>query len=59
MNNRDVSSEYCQRQKDLLVERLDKFDPKEDAWREAELVTRLMVRLIMPSCCTGDQNIHM
>jgi hypothetical protein len=34
LNNRDVSSDYCQRQKDLIVERLDKFDKEEDAWQE-------------------------
>ena len=33
-NNRDVSSEYCQWQKGLIVERLDKFDKEEDAWQE-------------------------
>ena len=27
-------SEYCQWQKDLIVERLDKFDKEEDAWQE-------------------------
>jgi hypothetical protein len=34
LNVRDVSSDYCQRQKDLIVERLDKFDKEEDAWQE-------------------------
>lgn len=34
LNVRDVSSEYCQRQKDLIVERLDRFDKEEDAWQE-------------------------
>jgi hypothetical protein len=34
LNNRDVSSEYCQRQKDVIVERLDKFDREVDAWKE-------------------------
>ena len=34
LNNRDVSSEYCQRQKDLIVERLDKFDMEENSWQE-------------------------
>ena len=32
MNVRDVLSDYCQRQKDLVVERLDKLDKEEDAW---------------------------
>jgi hypothetical protein len=34
LNNRDVSSGYCQRQKDLIVERLDKFDKQDDTWQE-------------------------
>ncbi len=34
LNVRDVSSEYCQRQKDLIVERLDRFDKEEDVWQE-------------------------
>jgi hypothetical protein len=34
LNSRDVSSEYCQRQKGVTVERLDKFDREEDAWQE-------------------------
>jgi hypothetical protein len=29
-----VSSEYCQRKKNLLVERLDQFDSEEEAWEE-------------------------
>jgi hypothetical protein len=29
LNSNDVSSEYCQRKKDLIVERLDKFDKAE------------------------------
>ena len=34
LNCRDVLSNYCQRKKDLLVERLDRFDSEEDAWDE-------------------------
>jgi hypothetical protein len=34
MNVRDVSSKYCQREKGLVLERLDKYDPEEDAWLE-------------------------
>jgi hypothetical protein len=33
LNVRDISSEYCQRRKNVTVERLDKFD-KEDGWQE-------------------------
>ena len=35
LNIRDVMSEHCQRCKDITVERLDRFDPDEDAWAEA------------------------
>jgi len=31
---RDVLSPYCQREKHVTVERLDKYDPEEDAWQE-------------------------
>jgi hypothetical protein len=34
LNIRDVSSDYCQKRKGLLLERLDKFDLEEHAWRE-------------------------
>jgi len=34
LNVRDVLSLYCQRRKDITVERLDKYDAEEDAWRE-------------------------
>jgi hypothetical protein len=34
LNCRDVSSDYCQQKKSLLVERLDRFDCEEDAWEE-------------------------
>jgi hypothetical protein len=35
LNCKDVSSEYCQRQKRVVVERLDKFDKEDDQWLEA------------------------
>jgi hypothetical protein len=34
MNVRDISSLYCQLQKGISVERLDRFDREENAWRE-------------------------
>lgn len=34
LNIRDVSSEYCQRKKNLVVERLDHYDSEEEAWAE-------------------------
>ena len=34
LNCRDVSSDYCQQKKNLLVERLDQFDSEEGAWEE-------------------------
>ena len=34
LNCRDVSSDYCQQKKNLLVERLDRYDSEEDAWAE-------------------------
>jgi hypothetical protein len=34
LNVRDVSSAYCQREKGLTVERLDKFDKEEETWQE-------------------------
>lgn len=35
LNCCDVSSPYCQRQKGVVMERLDHFDEEENAWREA------------------------
>ena len=35
LNVRDVLSPYCQRQKNVIVERLDHFDEEENAWAEA------------------------
>jgi hypothetical protein len=34
MNGCDISSEYCQGQKDLRLESLDKFDEKSGEWQE-------------------------
>jgi hypothetical protein len=34
LNIRDVSSSYCQREKHVTVERLDKYDTEEDTWQE-------------------------
>ncbi len=34
LNCRDISSDYCQQKKNLLVERLDRFDSEEAAWAE-------------------------
>jgi len=34
LNVRDVTSTYCQRLKGVVVERLDHFDPEENAWQE-------------------------
>jgi hypothetical protein len=38
LNVNDVTSEYCQREKGVVVERLDKFDPEENQWLEAVIV---------------------
>ena len=38
LNVRDVLSRYCQRKKNLIVERLDRFDDEENAWAEAVVV---------------------
>lgn len=35
MNNRDVTSEYAQKQKPITIERLDRFDRDENVWIEA------------------------
>ncbi len=34
LNCRDILSDYCQRKKNLLVERLDRHDSEEQAWAE-------------------------
>jgi hypothetical protein len=34
LNCRDILSDYCQRKKNLLVERLDHYDSEEQAWAE-------------------------
>ncbi len=38
LNVRDVLSSYCQKRKNVTVERLDHFDPEENAWAEAVVV---------------------
>jgi hypothetical protein len=40
LNVRDVSSPYCQREKGLTVDRLDKFDKQDEAWLEVLLEDR-------------------
>ena len=35
LNCKDISSPYCQRLKGVVIERLDKFDEEENAWKEA------------------------
>ena len=40
LNCKDISSEYCQRAKGLVLERLDKYDSKEDVWQEAVVEDR-------------------
>ena len=35
LNVKDVSSRYAQRRKQIRLERLDRFDPKENRWLEA------------------------
>jgi hypothetical protein len=34
LNCKDVASKYCQRAKNIIVERLDHFDHEENAWSE-------------------------
>ena len=34
LNVRDVSSDYCQKKKNLILERLDRRDSEEDTWAE-------------------------
>ena len=34
LNCKDVSSQYCRQRKDLVLERLDKYDEKEEHWKE-------------------------
>jgi hypothetical protein len=40
LNVNDVTSEYCQRQKHVSVQRLDKFDADENAWEEVLVADR-------------------
>jgi hypothetical protein len=35
LNCKDISSRYCQRAKNVTVERLDRFDEEENAWKAA------------------------
>jgi hypothetical protein len=35
LNCKDIASEYCQRAKHIVLQRLDKFDDNEGCWREA------------------------
>ena len=35
LNVLDISSEYCQKRKGVVVERLDQFDDEENSWKEA------------------------
>jgi hypothetical protein len=34
LNVKDISSDYCQQKKNLLLERLDRYDSEEPAWSE-------------------------
>ncbi len=38
LNIKDVLSKYCQENKGVMVERLDKFNEQEDCWEEAVVV---------------------
>ena len=38
LNVLDISSEYCQKRKGVVVERLDLFDDEENSWKEAVVV---------------------
>ena len=40
LNCKDISSTYCQRQKNVRMERLDKYDEEENAWQEIILEDR-------------------
>ncbi len=40
LNVRDVSSSYCQREKGIKVDRLDKFDQQDEAWLEVLIEDR-------------------
>ena len=40
LNCCDISSDYCQQRKNLVVERLDKHDSEEDAWQEVLIEDR-------------------
>jgi hypothetical protein len=34
LNCKDISSEYCRRKKNIVLERLDKYDTEEECWQE-------------------------
>jgi hypothetical protein len=38
LNVKDILSKYCQLNKEVVVERLDKFNDQEDCWEEAVVV---------------------
>jgi DNA-binding NarL/FixJ family response regulator len=38
LNIRDVMSKYCQDRKGVVVERIDKFNERDDCWEEAVVV---------------------
>jgi hypothetical protein len=40
LNCKDITSEYCRRVNGLVLERLDKYDSKEDSWQEAVVEDR-------------------
>jgi len=40
LNCKDISSPYCQRQKGIVVERLDRYDTDEDTWKEIVIEDR-------------------
>lgn len=40
LNKRDVSSPYAQRQKGITLERLDRYDTRNEVWREVALEDR-------------------
>jgi hypothetical protein len=40
LNVKDVTSDYCQQKKGIVVERLDRYDEQEDEWREIVIEDR-------------------
>jgi len=60
MNSKDVSSTYCQLQKNISLERLDKFDKYEGAWLEAvvedhhtPVIDQVWFRIDFPAWLSG------